>query len=90
VKASLARQSMVDDTEYGYFWWHPWLHVKTPSGDRHVSLHAGQGNGGQKIYIVPELRLVAVFTGGMYNIGNSSPNKIMASVVLPALLASAK
>jgi CubicO group peptidase (beta-lactamase class C family) len=90
VKASLSRQSTVDDTEYGYFWWHPWLLVKTPAGERRVFVHTAQGNGGQKIYIVPELKLVAVFTGGMYNMGGSSPNKIMASVVLPKLLASAK
>lgn len=86
VKASLARQSTVDDTEYGYFWWHPWLRVNTGTGEQHVFLHSAQGNGGQKIYIVPELKLVAVFTGGAYNMGGSPPNKIMASVILPALL----
>jgi len=90
VQASLSRQSMVDDTEYGYFWWHPWLLVKTGAGEQHVFLHAAQGNGGQKIYVVPELQLVAVFTGGMYNTGNSPPNKIMAWVILPALLSSGK
>jgi len=64
--------------------------AKTPAGDQHVFLHAAQGNGGQKIYVIPELNLVAVFTGGMYNSGGSSPNKIMASVILPRLLSSAK
>jgi len=86
VKASLSRQSTVDDTEYGYFWWHPWLMVNTGRGEQHVFLHAAQGNGGQKIYVVPELRLVAVFTAGAYNTDGSPPNKIMASVILPALL----
>jgi len=86
VKASLSRESTVDGTEYGYFWWHPWLLVNTSRGEQHVFLHAAQGNGGQKIYVVPESRLVAVFTAGAYNLGGSPPNKIMASVILPALL----
>lgn len=86
VNASLAHHSTVDGTEYGYFWWHPWLRVNTSRGEQHVFLHSAQGNGGQKIYIVPELKLVAVFTGGAYNMGGSPPNKIMASVILPALL----
>ena len=78
--------SQVDNTDYGYFWWHPWLHVEMPDGDRHVHYSAAQGNGGQKIYILPEYDVVAVFTAGSYNEGNSAPNQIMASVILPKLL----
>jgi hypothetical protein len=33
-----------------------------------------KGNGGQKIYAVPEYVLVVVFTGGDYNSGGSPPN----------------
>jgi CubicO group peptidase (beta-lactamase class C family) len=86
VKASLAKQSTVDETEYGYFWWHPWLEVQTSSGPRQVFFSAAQGNGGQKIYIVPQFHLVAVFTAGAYNAGGSSPNKIMTGVVFPVLI----
>lgn len=86
VAASLAPQAQLEETGYGYFWWRPWLRVAMPGGDERVYLHAAQGNGGQKIYIVPELNLVAVFTGGDYNSGGSPPNKIMATVVLPRLL----
>ncbi|MDE2495368.1 MAG: serine hydrolase [Alphaproteobacteria bacterium] len=84
VRASLRKQSMVDDTEYGYFWWRPWLNV----GGKPVYVRAAQGNGGQKIYILPEYRLVAVFTGGDYNAASSPMNKIMIDDVLPKLMAA--
>ena len=86
IDASLAEQSSIDGTAYGYFWWRPWLNVSTPTGDRRVTMNAAQGNGGQKIYLVPSLDLVAVFTGGDYNSGGSPPNRIMSQVILPPLL----
>jgi CubicO group peptidase (beta-lactamase class C family) len=88
VHDSLAEQSRVDDTAYGYFWWHPWLNVELPGGAQHIDLNAAQGNGGQKIYVVPQYELVAVFTGGDYNSAGSPPNKIMATIILPALIAA--
>jgi CubicO group peptidase (beta-lactamase class C family) len=86
VAASLAEHSRIDGTGYGYFWWRPWLNVETPSGPQRVTYSAAQGNGGQKIYLIPELDLIAVFTGSDYNSGGSPPNKIMARIVLPRLL----
>lgn len=86
VHASLAEQSHVDNVSYGYFWWRPWLNVATPSGFQHVHLIAAQGNGGQKIYIVPQYKLIAVFTGGGYNADSTPPNTIMATVILPRLM----
>ncbi len=86
VKASLAEHSQIDNTSYGYFWWRPWLNVKTPSGNQRVDLIAAQGNGGQKIYLVPQHELVAVFTGGDYNSGAAPPNRIMVDIILPTLI----
>ena len=83
VEASTSAQSSVDNTGYGYFWWRPWLNV---SGTR-VHVAAAQGNGGQKIYVLPAYHLVAVFTGGLYN-ASSPMNEIMASDVLPKLIAA--
>jgi CubicO group peptidase (beta-lactamase class C family) len=91
VRESLSRQSRIDGTNYGYFWWLQRFDVDTPAGKRAVQVSAAQGNGGQKIFIVPEFDMVAVFTGGGYNAGSTPPNKIMTSVLLPALIsASAK
>lgn len=86
VRASLAEQSHVDSVSYGYFWWRPWLNVATSSGFQHVDIVAAQGNGGQKIYIVPQYKLIAVFTGGGYNAESTPPNTIMAKVILPRLM----
>ena len=82
VKASLAEQSEVDETSYGYFWWRPYLNV----GNQRVDMFAAQGNGGQKIYLLPQYDLVAVFTAGDYNSNGAPPNKIMIRIILPALL----
>ena len=88
VRASLAAHSEVDGTGYGYFWWHPYLNVRTPDGTRQVSYDAAQGNGGQKIYLVPQFDLVAVFTAGAYDAEEAPPNRIMVDVILPALIAA--
>lgn len=81
VTASLAHQSTVDNTAYGYFWWRPWFEV----GGKRVYVSAAQGNGGQKIYILPEYRFVAVFTGGNFN-SQSPMNRIMIQEILPRLM----
>ena len=86
VRASTAEQSHVDNTSYGYFWWRPWLNVKTADSSKRVHMVAAQGNGGQKIYLLPQYDLVAVFTGGAYNEDGTPPNAIMAQIILPALI----
>jgi CubicO group peptidase (beta-lactamase class C family) len=90
VRASIAEHSHVDNVSYGYFWWRPWLNVETPNGPQHVNVVAAQGNGGQKIYLVPQYDLVAVFTAGAYNVDGTPPNAIMAKIILPALISAQK
>jgi CubicO group peptidase (beta-lactamase class C family) len=85
---ALSAMSVVDDSGYGYFWWRPWHNVNMPNGPERVYIGAAQGNGGQKIFVLPEYDFVAVFTAGSYNAGGSAPNQIMNSVILPRLLAA--
>jgi CubicO group peptidase (beta-lactamase class C family) len=89
VRTSTAEHSHVENVSYGYFWWRPWLNVETPAGSQHANVVAAQGNGGQKIYLVPQCDLVAVFTGGAYNVDGTPPNAIMAKIILPAAMAGA-
>ena len=43
------------------------------------------GNGGQKVYLVPSLDLIVVFTGGAFNV-ESPVNDMMSRVLLPAMI----
>jgi len=86
VRASLSEHSHVDNVSYGYFWWRPWLKVEMPGGSQYVDVVAAQGNGGQKIYLVPQYDFVAVFTAGGYNAESTPPNTIMSKIILPALM----
>jgi CubicO group peptidase (beta-lactamase class C family) len=89
VQSSLIAQSKVDGTDYGYFWWRPWIRVSTLTGEERVTYNAAQGNGGQKIYLFPQFGLVAVITAGAYNTQTPS-NALMASAVLPVILKPSK
>jgi CubicO group peptidase (beta-lactamase class C family) len=67
VSETWLRESMkqqAPDRTYGYQWWLGQL----PVGDRRVVTYGAQGRGGQFILAMPELHLVAIFTG--WNDGN--------------------
>lgn len=72
---------------YGYQWWLGQAVV----GDRLIDLFFASGRGGQHIIVVPEHRLVAVFTAQpIDNSGGHSRNLIMmADYVLPAVTGNA-
>lgn len=69
--------------EYGYLWWHENYQV---DGKTVASIEA-RGNGGQYIFVVPALDLVAVITSGNYRGGlelTRQPQKIFEHFLLPA------
>ena len=86
--AVVAKQSHVDDSDYGLGMWHRWYNVSTAHGTRRVDTIMLSGNGGQKVYIVPSLDLVVVFTGGAFNV-ESPVTTVMARVLLPAMMDAA-
>jgi CubicO group peptidase (beta-lactamase class C family) len=88
VRTSLAEHSHVAGVSYGYFWWRHGFDVKTAAGMQQVVVAAAQGNGGQKIFVLPQYDLVAVFTAGGYNADSTPPNTIMEKIILPRLMAA--
>lgn len=85
IEAAVAKQSRVDDSDYGLGIWHRWYNVATPSGPQRVETIMLSGNGGQKVYVVPALDLIVVFTGGAFN-SESPVNAIMARDLLPSFV----
>lgn len=53
---------------YGYQWHHE--HYRLPYGE--LEVHSARGNGGQRIWVVPELGLTAVHVTGNYNVWTAS------------------
>jgi CubicO group peptidase (beta-lactamase class C family) len=87
IERSTSPLTQIGSRRYGYLWWRQSFHIETPSGGTDVDTILASGNGGQKIYVVPALDLVAVFTGGNYNSDEDTPpNAIMGSVILPQLV----
>ncbi|PZX46508.1 serine hydrolase domain-containing protein [Algoriphagus chordae] len=76
-------QDFQDKDEYGYFWYH---HTYMVDGKSIKSIEA-RGAGGQFIFVVPELEVVAVITAGNYRNGKTNQSlEIFRDYVLPALL----
>jgi CubicO group peptidase (beta-lactamase class C family) len=84
ISAATARQSKVDGSDYGLGIWHRWYQIHSLSGEQRVETIMLSGNGGQKVFIVPDFDLIVVFTGGSFN-SESPVNKMMASLILPAI-----
>jgi len=70
---------------YGYLWWHETY----DANGRAVHSIEARGNGGQYIFVIPELAAVAVVTSGNYRGGiamTRQPQAIFRNYLLPALL----
>jgi CubicO group peptidase (beta-lactamase class C family) len=77
VTASVSKHSVVQNVAYGYLWWLKYLDV---DGVRYNGI-AAQGNGGQRIFLFPKLKMVIVTTGGNYN-SQSPADEIIAKYIL--------
>jgi CubicO group peptidase (beta-lactamase class C family) len=85
IEAAIAHQARVDDSDYGLGIWHRWYNVQGNAGNRRVDTIMLSGNGGQKVFIVPEFDLLVVSTGTAFFV-DSPLNRMMAQVLLPALI----
>lgn len=85
IKAMTGFQTRIFDRRetYGYLWWRNEGRVK----DKPVSITYAHGNGGNFIIIVPEIDLVAAFTGRNYNKPEQfTPMRMLGEEIIPALL----
>jgi CubicO group peptidase (beta-lactamase class C family) len=67
---------------YGYLWWLGRFLVKR----REIRWIAGFGNGGQRVYVVPDLDLVVAVNSGAYDAPQIVGQTVMTNYVLPAML----
>jgi CubicO group peptidase (beta-lactamase class C family) len=68
---------------YGYQWWRG----KTFIDNQTIEIPYASGHGGQKIFIIPQLDLVAVFTSKVFNpTGHSGPERMLIKYILPAMI----
>ncbi|KIG19547.1 Beta-lactamase class C [Enhygromyxa salina] len=83
VAASVAPISRLEGSDYGLLWW---VSTFESVDGRALRVWETRGNGGQHLFVLPELGLVASFTGGAYNHPDAAlPYALMARHVLPAL-----
>ncbi|WP_109832089.1 serine hydrolase domain-containing protein [Reichenbachiella versicolor] len=83
IKESTTAITAIAGIPYGYLWWN----IPYDIQGKEVWSIAATGNGGQYIMIVPELDIVAIFTGGAYNSPDDKlPFAIMKDVLIPAFM----
>jgi CubicO group peptidase (beta-lactamase class C family) len=69
-----AKRNSAEDAGYGYLWW--------MNGFEGYSAH---GAGGQFIYVIPGLDLVAIFTAGFDEKTFTTPNNLMRTLIIPGI-----
>lgn len=67
--------------EYAYLWWG----VSLAINGEEINAFFASGNGGQLIFVIPELDTVLVFTGGNYNTDHLTPLlNIIENTIIPS------
>ena len=84
IAASLAKQVAISDSDpYADFYGYMWYTKAEPVGPRTVEVHFASGNGGNKIYIIPSLRMVVAITSSAYgqNYGQRRSEDILLKIL---------
>ncbi len=80
IKESTTPKTKIAGMDYGYLWWN----IPFKQEEEIMVSKVATGNGGQYIMVLPELDMIAVFTGGAYNSQEDKlPFAIMKDVFLP-------
>lgn len=80
IEDSTMPKTKITGIDYGYLWWN----IPFKAKEKVFVSKAAIGNGGQYIMVLPELDMVAVFTGGAYNSQEDKlPFAAMTDIFLP-------
>lgn len=80
MEESTTSKTKITGIDYGYLWWNIPFKVE----ENTIVSKVATGNGGQYIMVIPEMDMVAVFTGGAYNSQEDKlPFAIMNNLFLP-------
>ncbi len=73
-----------EDTDYGYLWWLQTFHV----GARNIPTYGMYGTGGNKVYVLPDQRVVVVITTTNFRIpaAGALTDRLLTSLIVPAVL----
>jgi len=63
VNESTTMKTKISGNDYAYLWWN----IPFKLNEKIIISKTASGNGGQYIIIIPEMDMVAIFTGGAYN-----------------------
>ncbi|MEM6819841.1 MAG: serine hydrolase [Pseudomonadota bacterium] len=77
--------TLFQQDDYGFSWWR---RVYTVAG-RDIQTHYASGNGGQMLFVIPELNITMMINAGNYSDGrtrNHLRDRILQEFVLPAAL----
>lgn len=83
IKNHYQLSNVKDKNSYGFLWWHnTYL-----SNQQKIKTIEARGNGGQYIFIIPELKSVCIITAGNYNnIKTQLPEYILQNFILHKLM----
>lgn len=82
-QSAAAHSSLNRKNDYGYGWWRQTFEV----GSRSIDTFFASGNGGQMLFVVPELEMTVMIQAGNYSDGrtrNAFRDRFMEQFILPA------